>query len=154
MDDPFVERLKQEVGVWQQEGLVSQAHAHSILARYGLVEGELEERRSKVVYALAFLGALLLGIGIITFFAANWQEIPGWSKLLLIFTAVIAAYTVGFWLRFERQLRPRVGNALIFLGALLFGAAIFLIAQGFHIQAHEPTLVYLWAIGICRSPIS
>jgi uncharacterized membrane protein len=148
MDDSFRERLRHETVVWQQEQLISESQARAILARYGLVEGELEERRSKIVVALGFIGALLVGIGAITFFAANWPLIPGWFKLLLIVSSVIGAYTAGYGMRFERQWSPRVGSALIFLGALLFGAAIFLIAQGFHVRANEPTLVYLWAIGI------
>jgi uncharacterized membrane protein len=73
---------------------------------------------------------------------------PGWFKLLLIVCSVIVAYTTGYWMRFERHWSPRVGSALIFLGSLLFGAALFLIAQGFHVRANEPTLVYLWVIGI------
>jgi uncharacterized membrane protein len=100
------------------------------------------------VVVLAFLGALLVGIGVITFFAANWAFLPGWSRLLLIFVAVILAYGTGYWMRYEREWSPRVGNALIFLGALLFGAAIFLIAQGFHVRAHEATLLYLWVLGV------
>jgi uncharacterized membrane protein len=148
MDEPFLEALQHEVVAWQQEQLISESQGRRILARYGLVEGELDERRSKIVAALGFLGALLVGIGAITFFAANWPLIPGWLKLLLIVSAVIGAYSAGYWMRFERQWSPRIGSALIFLGSLLFGAAIFLIAQGFHVHADEPRLVYLWAIGI------
>jgi uncharacterized membrane protein len=148
MTDTFQDRLPREVAAWQAERLISEGQARALLARYGLAEGELEVRRSRLVTAIAFLGALLVGIGAITFFAANWSFVPGWAKLLLIFVAVILAYGTGYWMRFEHEWSPRVGNALIFLGALLFGAAIFLIAQGFHVRAHEATLLYLWALGV------
>jgi uncharacterized membrane protein len=148
MAETFQEQLPREVAAWQEERLISEGQARALLARYGLVEGELEARRSGLVTALAFLGALLVGIGVITFLAANWAFVPGWSKLLLIFAAVILAYGTGYWMRYEREWSPRVGNALIFLGALLFGAAIFLIAQGFHIRADEATLLYLWVLGV------
>jgi uncharacterized membrane protein len=41
-----------------------------------------------------------------------------------------------------------VGAALLFLGALLFGATIFLVAQMYHVQAHSHTLVLWWVLGI------
>jgi uncharacterized membrane protein len=148
MEDVFLERLKEEAPQWQQDGLISEGQCHSILARYGLVEGELEYRTNRVVSTLAVLGALLLGIGVILFFAANWQYLPLGTKVFLLVASVVGAYAAGYWLRFERERLPQVGSALIFLGALLYGAAIFLIAQGFHVRAHEANLVYLWAVGI------
>jgi uncharacterized membrane protein len=148
MADTFRELLPREVAAWQEERLISEAQARALLARYGFAAGALEARRSRLITVLAFLGALLVGIGVITFLAANWTFLPGWSKLILIFLAVILAYGAGYWMRYEREWSPRVGNALIFLGALLFGAAIFLIAQGFHVEAHEATLLYLWVLGV------
>jgi uncharacterized membrane protein len=97
---------------------------------------------------LAFLGAVLVGIGVIVFFAANWQYLPSGAKLVLIFLAVAAAYYCGYRLRYEREGYRGTGNALLFLGALLFGAAIFLIAQGVHINANAPSLLVMWTIGV------
>lgn len=145
-DEEFARQLEQEVAQWQQEGLVSEAQAKALLARYRLAEGE--QRRSRLAVVLAFLGAILVGIGTIVFFAANWQQIPGWTKLVLIFVAVAAAYQTGYWLRYESQTYCGTGNAFLFLGTLLFGATLFLIAQGFHVNAEEPALMVLWAMGV------
>ena len=73
MDGEFSRRLPQEVALWQQEHLIQEPQARAILARYGL-EGQLDDRRSRVVSLLVGLGALLLGIGIITFVAG---PVPG-----------------------------------------------------------------------------
>lgn len=145
-DDGFLQRLPHEVEGWQQEKLITQAQAKAILARYGLAEPEA--RRSRLALVLAFLGATLVGIGVIVFLAANWQGIPQWTKLALIFAAVAAAYHLGYWLRYQRQVYRGTGRAVLFLGALLYGAAIFLIAQGLHINAHQPGLLLLWALGV------
>src|SRR5688572_22529578 len=109
MDEAFLEHLAGEVKAWRQDRLVSEEQARSILARYGLVEGELEERKSRVATALALLGALLVGLGAITFFAANWQALPLLSKLFLILGAVAAAHGLGYYLWFEQKTFPRVG---------------------------------------------
>jgi uncharacterized membrane protein len=145
-EDEFRNRLEGEVAHWQQERLINETQAAAILARYGLAEGE--QRRGRLAVVLGFLGASLVGIGVIVFFAANWQYVPGWTKLLLIFAAVALSSHLGYWLRYERPTYQGTGNALLFLGALLFGAAIFLIAQGFHVNANEPVLLLLWAVGV------
>jgi uncharacterized membrane protein len=145
-DNEFQRRLEQEIPHWRREGLISEAQATAILAHYGL--DEATQRRSRLAVVLAFLGAALVGIGVIVFFAANWQHIAGWVKLVLIFGAVAVAYHTGYWLRYEKQEFQGTGNALFFLGALLFGAALFLTAQGFHINAHQPALLLLWALGV------
>jgi uncharacterized membrane protein len=145
-DEQFSQRLEAEVAQWQRERLITAAQAAAILTRYGLAEGE--QRRGRLAVVLAFLGALLVGAGVIVLFAANWQEIPGWTKLVSIFAAVAAANSAGFWLRYQKQGFRGTGDALLFLGSLLFGAAVFLVAQGFHINANEPALLLLWAAGI------
>jgi uncharacterized membrane protein len=145
-EDAFVNRLEREVATWRGEQLITDEQAQAILGRYGVVEAE--RKRRKIAWVLGFLGAILVGIGTIVFFAANWQEIPQWTKLLLIVLAVVAAYWSGFRLRYETETYRGTGNALIFLGTLLYGAAIFLVAQGLHINAHAPLLVLLWGFGV------
>jgi uncharacterized membrane protein len=145
-DEEFAGRLEREVAAWQREEVITDSQATAILARYGIAAAE--QRRSKVAVALAFLGAILLGIGVIVFFAANWQYIPGSAKLFLIFLAVAASYIAGFHLRYDREGYRGTGNALLFLGSLLYGAALFLIAQGAHLNANTPSLLVLWIVGV------
>lgn len=150
--------LENEVTAWQNEGIINQVQAKTILTRYAESRREADaERGEKLVTVLAVLGALLLGIGVIIFFAANWQAMPKWLKVSLIFGGVITSYGTGYYLTFIRQNHPRVGRALIFLGSVLYGAGIWLIAQVFHISSHYPNGVLLWVLGIfpliplCRS---
>lgn len=141
--------LEEEVSGWMKEDLINQDQAGAILSRYaGLREREKEEGRSKLVTALAIMGALLLGVGVILFFASNWQVMPKWLKVGLVFGSFIAAYGIGYYLAFEKQSYPRIGRAVIFLGTVLYGSGIWLIAQIFHISSHYPNGVLLWAVGI------
>ena len=77
--------------------------------------------------SLALAGALLLGVGVITWFAAHWNEISKLIKLLLIFLALTGSH-VAHGLCMTRRTLPR----------LVFGAAIMLIGQIYHIDAHFP----------------
>lgn len=144
-DQDFVQRLESEVQVWLKEKLITADQAKSLTLRY---EGVASVERRPFAGVLAFLGALLLGMGVIVFFASNWQNIPGWVKLLSIFTSVVLAYGVGYRFRYEGTTFQGTGNALLFLGALLYGAGLFLIAQGYHVNAHEPFLLLLWVVGV------
>src|SRR5437588_2785203 len=145
-DREFPQRLAREIETWREGGLINEEQAKTLLARSGRREDS--ERGNRVAVGLAFLGATLLGLGVILLLASNWRSTPAAVKLACIFAAVIAAYGLGYWLRYEKEGMRGTGNAILFLGALLYGAAIFLIAQGFHVNADEPSLLVLWAAGM------
>jgi uncharacterized membrane protein len=85
MPDPeFVEWLAHEVEGWQQDRTVTGAQANAILTRCGLAEPEA--RRSHSALVLAFLGAALVGLGVIIQrricrIRSTGQEEPEWSAL-------------------------------------------------------------------------
>jgi uncharacterized membrane protein len=129
--------------------LISQDQAARILATYqgreALVAQTQAQRR--IVGVLAALGALLVGVGVILFFAANWNGIPRWHRFAIILVATITAYAGGYSLRFSRGYAG-IGNALLLLGALLYGAGIFLIGQMFHHPADPHYGLLVWSLGI------
>ncbi len=148
-DLSFQRRLEKEAKRWLEEGIIDPQQRDRILQRYQLMRrAEEKAGPAKLITTVSILGSLLVGIGIILFIASNWALIPRWAKLLLIFTSMLGSYGLGFYFRFEKRTYPRVGASLILLGSLIFGAGIFLIAQIFHIKAHEPNGLLLWAAGV------
>lgn len=140
-DSGFGRRLEQELIRWQEKGWVSAEGSEAILA-------DLAGRQQKIAWAssLALAGALLLGIGVITWFAANWNEIGKLIKLLLIFIALTGSHVAhAFFL--TRGAMPKLAQGMSFLSVLFFGAAIMLIGQIYHIDAHFPDGIALWAAG-------
>lgn len=101
--------------------------------------------RFNFIKTLLTIGALLVGLGVLTFIASNWQEIGKpfkFSLLIMLYLGVnYAAYALS-----ERQ--PKTGRSLVYLGALVYGAGIFLIGQMFHYGGHFPEAFLLWALGI------
>ena len=144
-ESEFVRRLRQEVEHWHDEGLVDAALAERLLARY---DGQDGPARSKIAVVLSFLGALLIGIGMIVFVASNWAVIPGAAKLGGLLAAMMLAYWGGFRLRYVGESYHGTGNALLFLGVLLYGANLFLVAQAMHVNAEAASLLVLWAAGV------
>ncbi len=137
--------LRGEVDAWVRDGLISPEQAERIKARYPVAPEHRDY--SRLIAILSTLGVLLVGAGVILFFAANWQGIPKWGKLTLILGAIMATHGLGYYLRYHSASRPRTGEALILLGTVFFGAAIWLIAQIFHINAHYPDGLFYWALG-------
>ncbi|MBA3348111.1 MAG: DUF2157 domain-containing protein [Actinobacteria bacterium] len=138
----FGEQLARESKEWVAEGLVTAEQAETLRSRY---EGAGEARRSRAAAALAVIGALAVGFGVIGFLAANWDALPHPARLALITVAIAGSYAGGYWLCERTGRHPRVGEALYLLGVLLFGAALFLVGQMYHVEAHDPLALLLWA---------
>jgi uncharacterized membrane protein len=133
--------LKQEVARWRADGLVDDALAARILARY---PAPAERNWGRIVFSA--IGAVLVGLGVILFFAYNWQQLPKAAKLALVIGGLAAAH--GSALALAR--RPDAGRGLVeglhVLGTMLFGAGIWLVAQIYHIDEHYPNAFLVWSI--------
>ncbi|HEY3183652.1 MAG TPA: DUF2157 domain-containing protein [Gaiellaceae bacterium] len=138
----FVERIAAETRAWVRDGLISEDQAEAIRARYA--EGAASERRGRLITVLATIGAVAIGIGVILFFAANWDGIPKAGRLVVLLLGLVATLAGGDALRARS---PRVGEAVTFLGGLLFGAAIFLVGQMYNLDDHAGAGFLLWAGG-------
>src|SRR5262245_12861100 len=136
----FSERLAGELGSWTAEGLISEEQARAILSRY---QGQaVAERRGRLIAVVAIVGAVVVGLGVILFFAANWSAIPHFLRLGMLVAATVGAYAVGDRLR---DASTRIAHAFVILGVLLFGASIFLVGQMENVSTHDPLAFLLWA---------
>ncbi|MCC6741425.1 MAG: DUF2157 domain-containing protein [Planctomycetia bacterium] len=141
--------LADEIPAWTREGLLTEDQARRIRARYDFAEVELDRHAGpgKLVQALSILGALLVGAGILTWIAANWDGMSDALRLGLIFTSVVGLQWGGYELAFRRANHPHVGQALLLIGNLAYGAGIFLVAQIFHLSGHWPNAFLAWGLG-------
>ena len=145
----FVARLRQEVEAWQQDGTVTAEQAQSILARYPeYAPGyEASRRRQSLVVGLSILGAILIGLSVITFFAANWNEISRGVKLGSLFIGMALSYGSGYYL-WNRAGYGAYAVALVLLGCIIYGAGVHLIGQIYHIDVDNPNLSMFWFLGV------
>ncbi len=137
---------KEQIDQWLREGTITQEQANKMLA--DSTEYRKEQSSNKLVVAISTIGSILLGIGAILFVASNWAVMPNLMKILILVGSTFGAYGAGYYFKYQRQNLPKVGASLIFLGALLFGATVFLIAQMYNINANSHILVLIWLLGI------
>lgn len=138
----FYAKLVNELPAWVAQGWVKQGDEQAILDYVA----SQHKGAPWLTYAFSILGVLLLGSGIITYFAANWGEIPRLLKLLILFGSMWLAYGAA-WQALRGQHAPLLGQALLLLGTILFGTNIMLIAQIYHIDSHFPNGILLWSLG-------
>lgn len=150
MDDrEYRERLAHDLAGWRSAGLITAEQEREMLARAGAGDRRFVRavRLGWLITAVSVVGALVLGAGVVMLFAANWEEMPDWSRTALVFAGMFAAYAGGYALIYRYDMQ-RIGSALLLLGAVLFEAGLFLLAQIYNMPVESPILLLLAAIGI------
>ncbi|WP_219835972.1 DUF2157 domain-containing protein [Paenibacillus sp. R14(2021)] len=126
--------LQQEGPEWTRKGIISQDQLGQLLAYY--------PERKRAAGLIPLLGSMLVGLGILSFIAANWGDISQLMRLILIGIMIAGFYAAGE--TFRRKNHEKLGIGLIGLGLLSFGAGIILVGQMFHLQAYDITSFTVW----------
>ena len=128
---------------WKDEGLITSETEGVLRQRYAS-----DEKKTPLWFIfLGSLGALLVGLGVITLFAANWKDIGRPARAVLSFIplcASIALYGVGLWRRWHEK--SGFMDVLGILWGLSVGACIALIAQTYQISADGRSFVLTWTL--------
>ena len=79
----FTRQLPAEVAHWQADGIITAEQAEAIRNRYASDSPEAGHSAigNRVVTVIAVMGAVLIGLGIIAFIAANCRKYPSWRNL-------------------------------------------------------------------------
>jgi uncharacterized membrane protein len=146
MRPPFyLRQLKRDLEEWIAKGLVPASSRDAILESAGAGS------RTRLDLIFAVFGVILVGAGAMSFVAANWEMMGKFSRLVVLFGTMWAAYAIAIY--FLASARDVIGQAFILLGVLMFGANIMLIAQTYNINAHFPDGVMLWALGALAAAV-
>ena len=137
---------EQQVSSWIEKQIISSEQASKILEE---IASKRKRKNSHIsVITLAIVGALFIGIGIILFISAKWHTMAKLTKIFLAMGSTFGSFFTGYFLKYKKENFPNVGEAFIFLSALLFGATLFLIAHIYHMHANAHWIVFLWLVGI------
>lgn len=148
--EKFRRQLRHEAQLWTSEGLINDSIYQLLSNRYQFNSID-SAASSRFVMILIGLGSILLGLGVITFVAANWQQWPREFKIILLLSLFIGVNTSGFYLwRSDPQTgkTKRLGEGLLIFGAISLGANISLMAQMFHIGGSPYGLFLVWGLGV------
>lgn len=132
--------MKEELEHFSEHNIISKQTQEDLLKQY-----LIKESNFSFIKIILTIGALLVGLGILSFIAANWQELGKFTKVGIIVGIYLVTNFTGYKLA---NLYPKTSISLIYLGVLTYGAGIFLIGQIFHFSGHFSSAFLLWAVGI------
>ncbi|MEO9124283.1 MAG: DUF2157 domain-containing protein [Microcoleus sp.] len=163
ISDKFRRELREQAKLWQAEGLIDTSFYQQLSERYQFNTLETASR-NRFLSILISLGGILLGIGVITFVAANWQVWSREVRVALLLSLFVAVNAAGFYLwrippsrsqNSNQNILPAtkgrnklLGEGLLLLGSLILGANMALMAQMFHIGGSSYGLFLAWGIGV------
>jgi uncharacterized membrane protein len=147
--EKFRRQLRQESEHWWQEGRIDATFYQHLAERYQFSNIEASNQ-NRFITILLGLGGILMGLGVITFVAANWED---WSRPVrvgLLFAAFAGFNISGFylWRRPSQLSRQRLGHGLLLTGALVLGANLGLMSQMFHQSGAIYELFCIWGLGV------
>jgi uncharacterized membrane protein len=128
--------IEKEGKHWVKDGLIQKEQLEQILSRY-------PEKSSKSL--LPIFASILVGLGILSFIASNWDIISNLGKLLIIIISMTVFYIIGN--KKVAKGDSRLGHALIGLGVITFGAGIILISQIYNFTFYNASSFILWSFG-------
>ncbi|MDR7071114.1 DUF2157 domain-containing protein [Fictibacillus barbaricus] len=131
--------MKSEGQKWVDEKIISSEQLDLLVARY-----PSSNEQNKPSRVLPILASILIGIGILSFIASNWSEIPPLARLALLLVIMTGFYTAGDV--FTKRGNDSLGTSFNFLGIISFGASIILLGQTFHLSAVDARLFVFWSL--------
>jgi uncharacterized membrane protein len=139
--------LMSELTSWQALGLLDPDQAARIAELYGSADEAAQRRGAQALFTLTSLGALLVGLAALLLIGYNWIAMDAAAKLSVVLGSLLAMHAVAFTLRYRARL-SQASEIAFFLACLMYGAAIWLIAQIFHIEAGSADGFWWWALGV------
>lgn len=97
------------------------------------------------IQIISIIGAVLIGLGVLSFVASNWSQLSDMEKFFLLLSGLIVSYVSAWW---TEEKRPITSKALYYIGAFMYGAEIFYIGQMFHLGGELSNALIAWSIGV------
>ncbi len=131
--------LQEELVYSRDQAILSQEQADKILDLYAIKPG------LSFVRVMLVIGAILVGLGILSFIASNWDEMTKLVKYLII-VGMFLGFIAASYSMSEKY--PKTSRSFLYMALITYGAGIFLIGQMFNFGGHFTQAFLLWAIGV------
>jgi uncharacterized membrane protein len=119
-----------------EDGLITEDTRGGIMARY------VSAKRLPEIVPL--LGLSMIGLGVLSFIAANWKVIPALLKVIMIIGAYLGCVAGAYCL--EKRGRRVMPDMLLFLSGFLLMGGLALMSQIFHIEGSARGLLGTWLL--------
>lgn len=142
----YRERLEADLARWQAEGLLPPKSAEAIRATLRPVPEGIT-----IATVVGIVGGLLIAAAFLAFIAANWTAIARPLRFAILLAGIAGAYGVAAV--FERTERNHLADLSVGVGTIIFGAAIALVGQMYHLGEDFAGGLLLWAAGALAAAV-
>lgn len=130
--------LKKELDFYKNNNLITEQQYENITSLYAV------KRDLNFIAILLLVGSVLVGLGILTFIASNWEALNKLAKFSIILI-IFLGFNFGSYRLYNRL--PKTSRSLLYCGVITFGSGIFLVGQMFNFGGEFTTPILLWALG-------
>lgn len=131
--------LKNELTYLKENRKIDEKNFHDILEEYKVKEGP------NFIRIVLIIGAVLIGLGVITFIGSNWLYLSRPEKLSII----IVFYLTSAFFSFKTRIKyPKTSRSLVYLTLLIYGSGIFLVLQMFSFSLDYAYGFLYFALGV------
>ena len=134
----YRQRLEGDLERWQTQGVIAPAVSDAIRTSLGPLPTSIN-----IATVVGMVGGLLIAAGFLAFIAANWNVIARPARFGMLLAGIAGAYALGAW--FDRSGRTFLADTAVAAGCIIFGAAIALVGQMYHLGGDFAGALFLWA---------
>lgn len=131
------EWIRSEIAEWRSEGVIGSDTADALLSRYA----ERDNKLSWGAMLAGAFGALLVGLGIIALFAANWDVFGRAARAAISISPVVLCGAIAIVASWKGWKSMGLWEPLGILWFISTGAATCLVAQTYQVGGSVPGLV-------------
>jgi uncharacterized membrane protein len=133
--------LLEQLPQWEREGLVSPGAARTLHERYAVDPAQ----PGLAQLVLGALGALLIGVGLISVIGYNWDDFSRPVRLLFAFLPLLLTQLFSMRvLQRENAFPAWVRETAAILQTLAVGACIALVSQVYNLGGEWPDFLFWW----------
>jgi uncharacterized membrane protein len=136
----YRQRLEADLARWQADGVITPVVGNSIRNSLAPVTPRIQ-----IAVVVGIVGGLLIGAAFLAFVAANWIEIARPVRFCMLLVGIAGAYGIGGW--FVRRDQPVLADLAVTIGTIIYGAAIVLLGQMYHLGDDFAAGMLLWSGG-------
>jgi uncharacterized membrane protein len=140
LERTYRQRLEADLARWQADGVITAAAGDAVRATFRPLPKGVD-----IATVVAIVGGLLIAAAFLAFIAANWTAIVRPARFAILLAGIAGAYGIGAW--FDRKGRLQLADLACAVGSIIFGAAIALVGQMYHIGGDFAGGMLLWAAG-------
>lgn len=133
MNKKLASLLLTEINQWEKERIISSQQAQLLQQRYQAQATKHSQNLLQII--LSVIGALLIGVGIISILAFNWDNLPETLRMIIAFLPLVFSYLLMFY-----TIKNKASSAAWCEGAAIANtagifASLAMLSQVFHVSA-------------------